>query len=563
MERTLHVHLIKPSFYDEDGYVIRYKKGVLPSNTLACLYGLTRGVAEEKQLGDVSIECSMLDEMVDRVDPTAIIKKIDKNQLHIFCLCGVQTSQFPRASDIAREFSKLGQKVMIGGFHISGIFSVFGQPSEEMEDLMELGVTLVAGEVEDSWAQLLRDFISDEMKPVYNYLNEKPDLKTKYLPQMNAEYLKKFALTGFATMDCGRGCPYRCSFCTIINVHGNQMRCRDVNHLREHFIRSYRESGIRFYFFTDDNFSRNKNWQAIFDILIQLREEGMDLDFMMQVDVLAYRIPAFVEKAAKAGCTQVFMGMESVNPLNLASAGKKQNRAHEYREMIETWRRAGVMTHVGYIIGFPHDSVESVKDDVHTLAYDVGVDLASFFVLTPLPGSEDHRQLVNDQTPMDSDYNSFDSFHPVVDHPLMTRKDWQSVYDYAWNEFYSVPRIEHTLRRLKGRKLRDMLGSYLWYSYAAFVDRQHPMICGFHRLKDRQARRSGMLFESGAVFYLRRSAELIVETARTARILFRFGYLYLKFRKGLHSKVKVEKVFPEPAPSRAQSPSELTAVDGI
>ena len=116
-----------------------------------------------------------------------------------------------------------------------------------------------------------------------------------------------------------------------------------------------------FYFFTDDNFARNAQWERIFDTLIELREkEQIDVKFMMQVDVLCYKIKNFVDKARRAGCTKVFIGMESINPESLKDAAKTQNKAEDYVNLISAWRKAEVSTHVGYIFGFPHDSEESL-----------------------------------------------------------------------------------------------------------------------------------------------------------------------------------------------------------
>jgi radical SAM superfamily enzyme YgiQ (UPF0313 family) len=101
-------------------------------------------------------------------------------------------------------------------------------------------------------------------------------------------------------------------------------------------IRRNAGSGVDYYFFTDDNFARNPAWEPILDGLIEIRrKEAIDFQFMMQVDVLAYRIPGFVAKAAEAGCTQVFIGMETLNQDNLAAAGKRQNRVADYRTIIE------------------------------------------------------------------------------------------------------------------------------------------------------------------------------------------------------------------------------------
>ena len=123
-------------------------------------------------------------------------------------------------------------------------------------------------------------------------------------------------------------------------------------------------------FVTDDNFARNKNWEPIFDRIIELREnEGMKVTFMIQVDTLCHKIPNFVEKAARAGCKQVFIGLENINPVNLKVAKKRQNRITEYRKMLQAWRNVGIITYCGYILGFPDDTPESIERDIDNFAF--------------------------------------------------------------------------------------------------------------------------------------------------------------------------------------------------
>jgi len=95
---------------------------------------------------------------------------------------------------------------------------------------------------------------------------------------------------------------------------------------------------------------------------------------MIQVDTQAYKIPNFVELAFRAGCTQVFIGLESINPGNLKAAGKAQNKVPEYSEMIAAWHGAKIATHIAYIIGFPFDTPESVEEDVNRLKQELGVE---------------------------------------------------------------------------------------------------------------------------------------------------------------------------------------------
>ena len=130
--QTLRVVLIKPSKYDDEGYVITHWKGTLPSNTLAALMGLTEDVRRRGVLGEgVEMEIEMWDETVHTIRPERIFRRGQRPGVKILvCLVGVQTNQFPRAADLALRFKDLGAEVMLGGFHTSGSHAMLGMQPE-------------------------------------------------------------------------------------------------------------------------------------------------------------------------------------------------------------------------------------------------------------------------------------------------------------------------------------------------------------------------------------------------------------------------------------------------
>ncbi|MBN1476071.1 radical SAM protein [Candidatus Sumerlaeota bacterium] len=506
---TLRVVLIKPSKYDDEGYVITHWKGTLPSNTLAALMGLTQRVKQERLLGDgVDIQIEMWDETVHHIRPERIMRRArraaDKT---LICLVGVQTNQFPRASDLARRFRALGAEVMLGGFHTSGSHAMLGmQP--EMQALIDEGITLICGEVEEHWHEMLRDVLRGETKPMYDFVDDKPDLFEKPIPMMPRAYRRRFTFRHMATVDTSRGCPFNCSFCTIINVQGRKMRWRSPEKIAA-TVRERWAQGVTHYFFVDDNLARNRVWEEIFDRLIALREqEGIELTFMMQVDLLSHTIPNFVEKARRAGCTQVFLGMESLNPANLADSGKRQNNIDDYRVLIDTYRRHEIATHCGYIIGFDGDSYESViHHDLERLMHEIQPDQASFFMMTPLPGSADHKRWKGEGRQMSEDFNEYDSFHAAMPHPRMTADEWTRAYQDAWRIFYSFDNMRAILSRTKDRNYFNVMKNFIWYRNA-MIEGEHPMITGFFRRKRRLDRRPGFEIESRWAFFKRRTREI-------------------------------------------------------
>lgn len=234
------------------------------------------------------------------------------------------------------------------------------------------------------------------------------------VPFLPKRYVAR-TLDVIASFDAGSGCPYQCTFCTIINVQGRKSRYRSADDV-EHLVRLNWAHGI-LSFITDDNFARNKEWEAIFDRLIELREKGgIPLALMVQVDVLCHKIPNFVEKAKRAGVTRVFIGLENINPDNLAAAKKRQNRITEYRKMLLAWKAQGIMTLAGYILGFPADTPETIGRDIAITRRSCR-SMFEFFCLTPLPGSEDHQTLWKNGIAMEEDLNNYELEHVCTAHP--------------------------------------------------------------------------------------------------------------------------------------------------
>ncbi|MDY6967440.1 MAG: radical SAM protein [Spirochaetota bacterium] len=530
--KKLKIYLIKPSKYDQDGYPIRYLRGVFPSNSLICLKSLTQDVIDKRILGNVKISTEIIDESVQKISFSRITRDAAKKDTKILvCLVGVQTNQFPRASDLASSFRIAGVDVIIGGFHVSGAKKYSGEIPSEIQKIIDLGVIVVKGEVDEHWGDILRDILMERRRPVYDFMNERPDIYDAPLPEVDRKYLKRFAISKSRTIDCGRGCPFDCSFCTVINVQGRKMRYRDPGIIVDNIRKNYNIHGIDYYFFTDDNFSRHKHWEEIFDGLIALKEnEGIKINFIMQVDTMAYRISRFVKKAREAGCNQVFIGMESLNEKNLSSAGKTHNNVHDYKEMISVWRDYAISTHVAYIIGFPYDTYLSVRDDIQCLKTDVQPDQASFFMLCPLPGSEDHMQMQKRCEYMEEDLNLYDSFSATTNHPLMDREEWTMAYRDAWNSFYDFKNMKAILNRAHPEVYWNLMKNFFWYKSSVFIENIHPMLSGFIRVKDRSNRRSGYPSEGWWKHFSKRYSETKVMLKKSLSLILEMEELWLQTR---------------------------------
>ena len=546
--RTLRIYFIKPSKYDSDGTLLRYRWGVIPSNTLIVLGGLNAGFAQTRP--EVSIQTVLWDEVVDGALTSAMIESIQERGARdgvevLIGLAGVQSNQYPRARDIGLQFKKLGLPVIMGGFHISS-----HAPSREF--LMSAGITVVIGEAETTWPTLLEDHLGSRLRSSYQVADgvraktgtgdiTVPLIEAAHLPAVDERYVKRFFNPTFSTIDTSRGCPFVCSYCSVKNVMGRSMRARDPARVVEWLRDAYDRHGVNNFLVVDDDFFRSPSWEPILLGMAGLRREGRDLYCILQTDIEASayadvegrgresgkhaRSRRFVELAAAAGCFEVFMGFESFSPANLEHVTKFHNedledRGHgtadtehirdrvkeRYRRAVDSWHRVGVGVHSGYIIGLPYDAPGCGKQAAQDLS-EIGVDIASFFAYTPLPGTEDYDAAERGGIIFDEDFNNYDSTQFVSRHPLMTADQLQREYRDAYRTFYSWKRLGWslaTVHGMPGLSLASRYGMLAQQCYFTYSDRRgwHPMLGGIWRIRDRNERRRIVTNEEAARAYL-------------------------------------------------------------
>jgi radical SAM superfamily enzyme YgiQ (UPF0313 family) len=530
--KTFSLVLVKPSHYDDDGYVIQWFRSAIPSNSLAALYGLARDCAERQVLGaDVQLDIHPIDETNTRIRPEKLAKIIERAGAGMVMLVGVQSNQFPRALDLARPLRERGIQVAIGGFHVSGTISMLQGIDPDLDAARALGVSLFAGEAEGRLDEVLRDAMNGELKSHYNFMNDLPSIQGTPIPLITA--LRAWRTAGGVTsFDAGRGCPFQCSFCTIINVQGRKSRRRSADDI-EKIVRVNVAQGLHSFFITDDNFARNTEWESILDRLIELRNEGIKIHFIIQVDTLCHKIPRFIEKCAKAGVRRVFIGLENINPDSLVGAKKRQNKITEYRKMLLAWKEARVITYAGYILGFPNDTLESIRHDIEIIKRELPVDLLEFFFLTPLPGSEDHQTLVRKGVEIDGDINKYDLNHVTTGHSKMSKQEWEEAYLMAWNTYYTMDHVDKVLRRLVAKRASASNAILLttWFKGSIHIEGVHPLEAGLFRYKFRHDRRSGFPIVPAWKFYPRYVFESIAKLSRWAKLYFGLRKIYVRIKK--------------------------------
>ena len=200
----------------------------------------------------------------------------------------------------------------------------------------------------------------------------------------------------------------------------------------------------------------------------------------------------------------MFIGLENINPESLMGTKKRQNKIWEYREMLQAWRKAKVMTYAGYILGFPTDTPESIARDIEIIKKELPIDILEFFYLTPLPGSEDHKKLHMKRGPDGPRHEQIRSrarLHRAsadVEGDLgagLSRRLAALLHRRACRD-------DHAPRASSPASTAPRSSTALiMFSGAARIEGVHPLQFGFVRRKVRTQRRYGMPIVNPLIFY--------------------------------------------------------------
>src|SRR6202011_2345516 len=124
------------------------------------------------------------------IRPAHIASLIEAAGAGMVMLVGVQSNQFPRALDIAAPLRKRGIMVAIGGFHVSGTIAMLKELDPDVQRAKDMGVSLFAGEAEGRLEEVLRDAQSGDLKPLYNFMHDLPNIDGAATPLLPAERVK-------------------------------------------------------------------------------------------------------------------------------------------------------------------------------------------------------------------------------------------------------------------------------------------------------------------------------------------------------------------------------------
>jgi radical SAM superfamily enzyme YgiQ (UPF0313 family) len=455
--KRLRVVLIKPSKYGLDGSVDRFKKGYMPNATLYHIASLT-----PSSIGDTPITVHTVDEYVRQDLHYLHLLEHDPDFITLVALVGVQSHQFHRALDLAAYARRHGiPHCVIGGPH---------PMTCDTSMLQGRGVSFALAEAELIWREILEDAIEGEMRPVYGAERRWADTLPGVVIRPPAmEDLARYTAPILGLYPV-RGCPYRCNYCSVIKISGRQVRSPDIESTLES-LRRAKHAGVEMIMFVSDNFNK---FPQVRELLGAMIDERLGLRFFCQCDTHIAKDPELVKLLGRAGCIEMFVGVESFNRKTLKAVGKYHNHPQYYADIIWLCREAGIRPHFSNIIGFPDDDEEEIRHHVEILK-ELRPTVASFYVLTPIPGTEQYEDFRTKGWITEPNLDRFDASCSTWSHPILTGKRLEDLLYHCYVSYYGF--------LLRTVRMSDEDRRLAIFKRFTVSQRLHPMAGGVDRVR--------------------------------------------------------------------------------
>jgi len=463
----LRVVIIKPSKYGVSGNVDRFRRGFMPNSTVPFIRSMTPGSVE-----DVAIQTYAIDEYVQTdLDYLNLLRNPDQPTL--LALVGVQSHQFQRALDLSAFARANGVRhCVIGGPH---------PMTCDTSMLQNRGVSFALAEAEMIWPQIIRDAIHGDLQPMYGRDRRwAQELQSPVLIPPSKRDLRRYIVPMLGIYPA-RGCPFTCNFCSVIKIAGRQIRSQSIATTIES-LRNARTAGVRLVMFTSDNF--NKYAEAK-ELLEQMIAERIHIPFFVQCDTQIAKQEEFVQLMGRAGCFEMFVGVESFSRKTLLAAHKTQNHPSTYSDIVKLCQKYGIVSHFSNIIGFPDDTAPSIREHVEVLR-ELDPNVASFYILCPIPGTEQYDDFLATRYITEMNLDRFDGTAPTWRHPNLSADELEDLLFFCYRRFYSAGHIVAKAIKHPRRNFVDWLLPYVGhplFSRFAAAKRMHPMSGGISRVR--------------------------------------------------------------------------------
>jgi len=348
------------------------------------------------------------------------IEKIDFDAE--FDLVGITglTCVIKRAYEVADRFREMGVKVILGGVH----------PSLIPEEAKEHADSVFIGEAEGMIEKLTRDFEAGELKPFYKN-REWSDLKGMPLPRR--DLLSKRYRPFFKVIETTRGCPNRCEFCSVPMINGKRYRVRPLEEIDKELSLIIKKKG-EYLFLADDNVTAREDYAfGLFEIF-----KHHQVKWMGFTTIQIAKNEKLLRSARESGCVSLFIGFESLLQENLDGVSKRFVNAKELSNLARTIQSHRIGIHGSFIFGFDGDDPSIFRKTVEFVQRN-NIELPTFSILTPFPGTTLQSRLEEEGRIFDHDWSHYDMSHVVFKPKEMTVRELQEGYLWA-QKYICAPR---------------------------------------------------------------------------------------------------------------------------
>lgn len=325
-----------------------------------------------------------------------------------------------RSMDIARQFRNLGKTVVMGGY----MASLMPEEAKKHCD------SVIVGDAEEVWSQVLADVANDCLQPIY-----KKTLTTLKTPLPRYDLILDKRIGDFLPVQAGRGCPNGCSFCSINCLYRGKYFQRDVAEVMRD-VRHIKALGFKKLLLLDDNIYANPTYMG--SLAKQIGELGMT--WMSQCSISIGDNPELLKILAGSGCVALSFGLESITQESLNAMGKGWANPDDYPRLIANVRKAGIDVSTEMVVGADGDTLESIAATADFVQA-TGIVLPRFYILTPIPGTDFFTQMQEQGRVCNTDIYSYDGTEAVHVPQGMTPEELTQAYWDLYEKVYSIPRI--------------------------------------------------------------------------------------------------------------------------
>jgi len=346
-----------------------------------------------------------------------------------------------RAYAIADHYRRNGVTVVIGGVHAS----LIPQEAKKHAD------AIITGMAFDSWPQLLRDFISGNMKDHYD---QAKDMNFSNLPTPRRDLLPKFSYVSKNSIQATFGCPYKCDFCAVISTQKKYLR-RPIDDV----IKELSEMNSRFVTFIDPSPMEDKKY------IKQLMKEMIPLKKMWGglATVKIAKDEELLDLAAESGCKGLLIGFETIDQNALNEVGKNFSVVEEYIDVCKKLHDRGISINGTFIFGMDSHNKDIFKKTVD-FVQENAIELPRYAIYTPFPGTAAFTKLESQNRILTKNWSLYDVQHVVFEPNQMSAKELFDGSIWAWEETYSLKNIIERISKA-GTYLPLSLVTNLGYRY--------------------------------------------------------------------------------------------------